>query len=327
MKVKNGSSVIKSLNKQFNLINIWLHFYKMVFIRINFKNYEICCNSLSEENDILAIGDSNGNIRCLNYKKKFKYEKILKIHELEITRIIIVGSKLISCSHDTRIKIHDIEKRKTSSTLVGHAGAINDIDIFQRSMISASEDGDVKLWDFRQNSSIGKLTHGNNLLSCRFVNNHYFVVSGGISNELAFWDLRMCRNPLDRSKIIKNINYSFQSLCVSNFPTYIFVLDSNLNVHRVRNKPKNCIQFIEAKKQNIAPNVNQLKLNRDDQNKFLLHGNLEGVIFIKSQKNGKILKQFNDHLGAIKEVRMNQNKGVFVSCSMDGSVVIRKTNF
>jgi len=81
------------------------------------------------------------------------------------------------------------------------------------------------------------------------------------------------------------------------------------------------------KKKNVAPTINQLKLNRDDRDKFLLHGNSEGIVFIKSQKNNKILKQFNDHLGVVKEVKLNQNMGILVSCSMDGSVVIRKTDF
>jgi hypothetical protein len=59
----------------------------MVFIKINFKNQEICCGSLSKKGKILTFGDSNGILGILNLNERFKNIKIFKTHDLEITKI------------------------------------------------------------------------------------------------------------------------------------------------------------------------------------------------------------------------------------------------
>jgi len=66
-----------------------------------------------------------------------------------------------------------------------------------------------------------------------------------------------------------------------------------------------------------------LKLNLDKEENFILNGDLNGKTFIRTQKNGKIISQFNDHFGAVKEVLYNSSKKVIVSCGMEGSVTIR----
>ena len=43
----------------------------MGLVKINFKKIELCCNSLSEKDKILAIGDSTGIVRILDIRKNF----------------------------------------------------------------------------------------------------------------------------------------------------------------------------------------------------------------------------------------------------------------
>ena len=65
------------------------------------------------------------------------------------------------------------------------------------------------------------------------------------------------------------------------------------------------------------------KLNLDEEDKFILNGDLKGKTYIRSQKNGKLMAQFNDHLDAVKEVIFNSSKKIFSSCGLDGSVLIK----
>jgi hypothetical protein len=54
----------------------------------------------------------------------------------------------------------------------------------------------------------------------------------------------------------------------------------------------------------------------------ILNGDFCGKSFIRSQKNGKILAQFNDHKSPVKEVMINLALKMFISCSIDGLIVL-----
>lgn len=298
----------------------------MGLVKINFKKIELCCNSLSEKDKILAIGDSTGIVRILDIRKNFNSGINLKSHKLEISKIINDESNLISCSSDTKIKRYDLRKQIILDSFIGHNGPVNDLDIFQKSMISASEDGDVRLWDLRENKFTGKLTHGFNLSGCKFMNNSNLIVSVGLDNTLFLWDLRMNKTFLKKTEVLRNENNIVISLCVSKFSNYLFILNNNFRVFRIGKKYTHCSEFIGKKKER-NPCFYRMKLNEDDNSKFLLHGNLEGKIFIRNQKSGKILKQFYDHLSEVTEITLNQKIKTLVSCGKDGSVVIRKVNF
>ena len=142
----------------------------MVILKINFKNCEICCGSLIKKGTLVGTGDSRGNIRIINHKRRFESIETFKIHDLEITDIKTVKSTLISSSHDTALKVWDMESQKLVKTYLGHSGPINSLDVFDNYISTASEDGDIRLWDRRIRYSTGKIRHGFNLLGGRFLN-------------------------------------------------------------------------------------------------------------------------------------------------------------
>ena len=90
---------------------------------------------------------------------------------------------------------------------------------------------------------------------------------------------------------------------------------------------KEDISQLKEKKERKNYMAKRIRLNEDEYSKFLLHGNLEGRSFIKMQQNGKIFKQFHDHLSMVTEMTLNQKSKTLVSCGKDGLVVIRKATF
>lgn len=300
---------------------------KMVFIKINFKNQEICCGSLSKKGKILTFGDSNGILGILNLNERFKNIKIFKTHDLEITKIKLMNSKIFSCSYDAKLKIWDLQKQKLINIFTDHSGPINDLDIYEKLICTSSEDGDLRLWDLRIKKSITKIKHGFNLIGCKFLNNKNLMVTHGISNFLYLWDLRMNKVFYKKLKVLKNSKPFILSICVSECSNFMFVLDSECKIHRIKNQgeerfPRN-VSLIE--KQNDNSNILRflLKLNLDEGCTSILNGDFGGKSYIRSIKSGKILYQFNDHLKTVKEVIYNLSKKIFVSVGMDGSIVIR----
>ena len=296
-------------------------------IRIKFNANEICSAYLFGKKKILSMGDSLGNIKIINIKEGIESWKIFKIHDLEITKISTIGSKLLSCSLDSKLKIVDLNKCCVINSFIDHQGSINDLDVFEKNISTASDDGDLRFWDIRTKSSIGKISHGFNLINCCYLNNKNLILSHGLTNFLYLWDLRMNRNFLAKSKILKKLNCSILSSCVSKFSNFIFVLDSKNNVHRLTGREKNSISkskfFPENIRKKEAFPTRILKLNLDDKGKFILNGDPYGRSYIRSQKNGKILLQFKDHFAPVKEVLFNSVLKAIFSYSIDGSVILR----
>jgi len=299
----------------------------MGFTRINFNSDEICSSYLCGRKKIMSMGDSSGNIKILNLKEGFGLYKILKIHDLGVTKISTVDSKLLSCSLDSKLKIWDLSKWCLINSFFEHQGSINDLDVSEKTIITASEDGDLRIWDIRIKSSTGKISHGSNLTNCSFLNDKNLILSHGLTNFVYLWDLRMNQNILAKSKILKKSNYSILSSCVSKFSNFIFILDSQNKVYRLTGRDKKisspCNFFSENNIRKEALHKSILKLNLDDRGNFILNGDSQGKSYIRSQKNGKILSQFKDHFAPVKEVIINSVLKIFFSYSIDGSFVFR----
>jgi len=299
----------------------------MVLIKFNFKHTEISSCSLSDEGKIVFFGDSLGNLRMLCYKKTYKSLKSLKLHELEITKIANINEKLVSCSRDSKLKLWDIYKQKVIKTFIGHHGPITEMDILENCISSTSEDGDLRLWDIRTKESIEKIKHGYNLLGCKFLNNQNLILTYGVTNSLYIWDLRMKHIFLKHSKILKNPNSYITSLCVSKITNFIFILDSDYKLHRIHARLKKDYKhfkiFPKNPKKSGSIGKVLLKLNLDKEEKFILNGDLSGKTYVRLPKNGKIVSQFNDHVGPIREVLYNATKKIIISCGIHGSVVLK----
>ena len=298
----------------------------MVLIRINFKNEEIYSSSLINGGDILAVGNASGDVRLLKYKKNLNSIEKFKLHELEITKLYAIKNRLLSCSRDARLKIWDIHKQKVSKTYDADFSPINDLDVSGNYIITGDESGAIRLWDFRIKNSPGKIKHGFNLFGCRFLNNPNLFVGYGLTKSLYLWDMRMSKAFLNKSQVLKDLDDFLISLSVSNNSDFIFILDSKFKIHRIRSQIKrnsyHCYCNLKKKKRlNFVKTLP--KLNLDEEDKFILNGDLKGKTYIRSQKNGKLMAQFNDHLDAVKEVIFNSSKKIFSSCGLDGSVLIK----
>lgn len=55
---------------------------------------------------------------------------------------------MVSGSHDRTIKIWERETGMCQTTLVGHRGAVTCLALADDKIVSGSDDGDIKIWDF-----------------------------------------------------------------------------------------------------------------------------------------------------------------------------------
>jgi WD40 repeat protein len=112
------------------------------------------------------------------------------------TLLRFIGSdRLATAGRGSSIKIWNLAFGKLEQIMLGHIGQITGLAISPdlRTLVSGSDNGDVKLWDLRTGQElIGLRRHAGPILFAEFSGEGRLLITGGIDansrGEIAFWD-------------------------------------------------------------------------------------------------------------------------------------------
>jgi len=137
----------------------------------------------------LISSSSDGLIKIFDIES---YNNIytLKNHQWDVGAIAINGSTIYSGSDDYSIKMWDIESGKLLKTLKSaHSGTINDIEIYDNMLISASDDKKIIIRDLNSSEIIRVLQgHKKAVNKLRITND--FLISAGSDRAIILWDMK-----------------------------------------------------------------------------------------------------------------------------------------
>lgn len=114
--------------------------------------------------DLLAVGYTSGTVLVYQLDDSddmLKFEQVhqFSFHKSAVNCLLITddGTQLVSGGADTYIIIYDLINSTAEYKLIGHSGAITHLQVVvtphpqrhtvQRSLLSASVDGFIKVWD------------------------------------------------------------------------------------------------------------------------------------------------------------------------------------
>ncbi|KAG9493153.1 hypothetical protein GDO78_001196 [Eleutherodactylus coqui] len=106
------------------------------------------------------------------------------------------GSLLFSASTDKTVAIWDCETGERVKRLKGHTSFVNSCYPARRGpqlICTGSDDGTVKLWDFRKKAAVQTFQNTYQVLSVTFNDTSDQIISGGIDNDIKVirvWDIR-----------------------------------------------------------------------------------------------------------------------------------------
>lgn len=111
------------------------------------------------------------------------------IVDARITTMATAGGKLIIGTERQNgiIEIYDIRSGKLLSSLEGHLGTIHDLVTARNLLVSASQDGSIKIWDWKQSRLLQNIADAHNGIIFALAVDWPHIVSGSKDLKVKLW--------------------------------------------------------------------------------------------------------------------------------------------
>nr|UXY87134.1 U5 small nuclear ribonucleoprotein 40kDa subunit [Cryptomonas sp.] len=299
-----------------------------MYFRINFTTNNILNCSFSEDGQYLGCGDDSGVISLWQSENISQNYNSFKLHNSSINRVLFSSDLLYTAASDGNCKIVDFKNCKEIRTLKNSGSIhVNDIDCYNQTIITANNNGTVKLWDKRLKLPIESISHGIHLKISKFINMHYMFMTAGILSEIFIWDLRRIEKRRLETRRVSQKNLHIASMTVSKDRQSFLSSDSAGNFFQLfMNNPIRPAKFFDIEVKLLSKckfSKNVIKTTSDRRGKFFLYGNENGFVLILSKKNAKIIHNIKEHTGKVNDINFHPNAEIFCSCGSDNSLVFR----
>jgi Prp8 binding protein len=298
-----------------------------MYIKLYYNSSTILNCSFSQNGQHIVCGDDKGVLLLWQSKNINKKCIFLKIHDSSINNMLFYSGLLYTVSSDGKCKILDFNVCKHIRTFKSlDFTSINDVDCSNEITMTVNNIGIVKFWDKRSKAPIESISHGIQLKKAKFLSKPFTFITTGVLSTIFVWDLRKIEKEKITKFILNKKKFQINSFLVSKNRKFLFVSDVENNYLQYN------IGFIELtmyrKLQTtlfLTNNVSKkfIKTSSDMKGKFFGHGNKDGVVLIWSQKTGKIIYNFKDHISNVNQINFHPKEKIFCSCGNDNSLVIK----
>lgn len=165
---------------------------------------EVTCLEFHPREQILASGSRDYTVKFFDYSKPSVKRAYKTVHEAEMVRCLAFHPSgdfiLVGTLHPT-LRLYDVNTAQCFVSCIPsdqHKGAINAVRYNNtgKLYVSASKDGDLKLWDGVSNKCVCTFPQahdGNEVCSVVFSRNGKYVLSSGKDSIVKLWELSMSR--------------------------------------------------------------------------------------------------------------------------------------
>lgn len=192
--------------------------------------------SFSECGQFLITSNTNDNIEIFDvdlgiqrcFLRSRKYGNGIVRFTNSTNRILQTSSKI-----DNTIRMIDLEREEYLSYFSGHTDKVTSLNTIPNvaTVVSASNDGTVKLWDYRTAKCINQIKLSGEIISC--VDPNGYIVAAGFNSELIkLFDTRMDDNHLVEYKI-GTYRSNFRSIQFSPDGKYLGIGTDDIMTHLV----------------------------------------------------------------------------------------------
>ncbi|KAI8853356.1 putative vesicle coat complex COPI, beta [Chytridium lagenaria] len=152
------------------LIEVWNYFTGKHRLDLKYQQEEnfmmmdtaILCLSFGRENDVLASGSQDGNIKIWRVSTGQCIRRFISAHSQGVTSVKFSkdNTQVLSGSFDFTLRLHGIKSGKMLKEFRGHISYVNDVQFSADGsrVYSASSDGTLKIWDSKSASCLSTIT-------------------------------------------------------------------------------------------------------------------------------------------------------------------------
>jgi WD40 repeat protein len=291
-------------------------------MKLKFSNNEITSCSFSSNGNLLTGGSADGKIFFFEKKNMIKPKMVVKIHNSLINKIVFDSHCLYTSSSDKSCKILEINTLKIVRTLNLNSGKSIDFDIFGDYIITAGDNGNLKIWDKRIIYPIFNFSFGFYLKLARFFQDSLSFLTLGISSEILFGDLK---------KFTKNISIKISpkkisSLCILQNSSLFYSLNEFGQISKWSlNLKKKFLNYCFFPSKKISFEDNEFINNKivcDFQGDFIMHGSSKGFIYIYDLKKKNLIKVKKNHYKNVYDMNFHPKNNFYCSCGEDGNLIL-----
>ncbi|CDR38380.1 CYFA0S02e01002g1_1 [Cyberlindnera fabianii] len=240
-------------------------------------------------------------------------------HKGAITSLRWMNNGLLATSSsDTTVGLWDTETGRRTRKFAGHSLVVNEVDQDQNLIASASDDGDVYIWDSNSRDPVTRFHTDFPLLTVAFHKN--IVYASGIEPIIRAWDIRSPSSPV----------FEIETLHTDTI-TSLTVDDTNL----VSRSNDDTVRIYEPKVipgEHIRPAVYDGATSGNEnftiraiiRENVILSGSADKTVTTWDVSSRKLMRKLTGHTGTVIDV--DEHEGKIASSSIDGSVILRYTN-
>jgi len=253
---------------------------------------------------------------CINYG-------VLRGHQNAVLEIqwSTDGCQLYSASADKTAAVWDVNTQERVKKLNGHSAVVNSISSARRGpqlLVTASDDGNIKLWDVRVRGCQKTFSNKFPTTAVCFNDTSDGFFSGGLDNDIKYWDIRKGEVSYLMSDHIDTIT----GLTLSPDGCYLLsnAMDCSVRVWDIRRfAPANrCIKVFTGAEHNFEKNLLRCAWSPDGSK--ITAGSSDRFVYIWNSTNRQITYRLPGHLGSVNDVQFHPTQPILASCSSDKSI-------
>ncbi len=223
----------------------------------------------------------------------------LQGHQSMVRSVAFAEGKLISGSHDSTIKIWDLETGACTQTLQGHQDGVFCLALAEGKLISGSHDKTIKIWDLETGACTQTL-HGHQSTVYSLASAQGKLISGSGDRTIKIWDLKTgtCTQTLQgHQKGVRSVVFAQGKLISGSYDTTIKIWDLETGT---------CTQTLQGHEGWVGP----LALAQGK----LISGSHDKTIKIWDLETGACTQTLQGHQNQVRSVAFAQGKLISGSC-------------
>jgi len=286
---------------------------------------EIYAAQFSPDGTLLASSGYDRQILLWNVYGECENFAMIRGHQGAILELQFStdGAILFSCSTDKMLRLWDVETGKPIRKLRGHQSIVNGCNPARRGpqlICSGSDDGTVKVWDWRSKEAVSTFQNKYQVATVTFNDTSDEVISGGIDNDLKVWDMR--NNGLQ----IHMRGHSDTVTGLESSPDGSFVLsnsmDNTLRVWDVRPfaPEQRCVKMFQGHSHNFEKNLLRCAWSPDGSR--VSCGSADRFVYVWDAVSRRLIYKLPGHNSSVNQTDFHPVENIILSAGSDKKIYL-----
>ncbi|KNC86019.1 U5 small nuclear ribonucleoprotein [Sphaeroforma arctica JP610] len=277
------------------------------------------CGAFSPDGSIIATGSQDKQVFLWQSTGECENYMVLSGHTNAVMQVDFAsgGGELLSCSADKFLALWNVSTGERIKKIRGHTAVVNSCCPSRVGTLacSGSDDGTVKLWDFREKKAVATLSNRYQVTGVCFSADAQRIYSGSIENTIKCWDLR--KNEVEYHMNGHTDTVTGVELSPDGNHLLSNAMDNSVRTWDVRPyKADNRLEKIfTGATHNFEKNL--LKCSWDPSGKMVTAGSADRLVCVWDAKSAKMLYRLPGHTGTVNDVKFHPREPVVLSCSSD----------